>query len=68
MAFYWCANDGPTLNAGLVVFLFFRGFRTVLLRNPLFLQFISRVGVKTPCPPLDPRMSVAFYFSFMVSE
>ena len=31
------ADDGPTLNAGLAVLLFFRGSGRVLLRNPIFL-------------------------------
>ena len=33
MAFHWWADDGPTLNAGLV----FRGSGPVLLRYPTFL-------------------------------
>ena len=37
MVFRWRADDDPTLNAGLVVLLFFRGSGPVLLRNPLFL-------------------------------
>ena len=36
MAFRWCANDGPTFNAGLVALCFFRGSGPVLLRNPIF--------------------------------
>ena len=39
MAFCWCANDGLTLNAGLVALWFFRGSGPVLLRNPIFLWF-----------------------------
>ena len=30
-AFHWRADDGPTLNAGLVALYFFRGFGPVLL-------------------------------------
>ena len=37
MAFRWRADDGPTLNAGLVALGFFRGSGPVLLRNPIFL-------------------------------
>ena len=39
MAFHWRANACPTLNAGLVAFLFFMGSGQVLLllRNPIFL-------------------------------
>ena len=51
MAFPWCADDGPTLNAGLVALWFFRGSGPVLLRNPIFLWFF-----RGPCPPLDPPM------------
>ena len=34
MAFRWRADDGPSLNAGLG---FFRGSRSVLPENPIFL-------------------------------
>ena len=37
MAFCWRADDGPTLNAGLVALWFYRGSGSVLLRNPIFL-------------------------------
>ena len=37
MAFRWRADDGPTLDAGLVAMWFFRESEPVLLRNPLFL-------------------------------
>ena len=33
MAFRWRADNGPTLNAGLVVLRFSRGSGPVLLRN-----------------------------------
>ena len=36
-AFRWRADDGPTMNAGLVALRFFRGSGPVLLENPLFL-------------------------------
>ena len=49
MAFRWRADDGPTLNAGLVALLFFSGSGPVLLRNPIFCCDFS-VGVWTPCP------------------
>ena len=53
ITFRWRADDDPTLNAGLVVFWFLRGFAPVLLRNPIFLLF-SR-GVRTPCHPFWVR-------------
>ena len=36
-AFRWRADDGPTLNAGLIALSFFMGSGLVLLRNPIFL-------------------------------
>ena len=61
MAFRWRADDGPTLNSGLVALRFFRGSGPVLLRNPFFLRFFSVCvcgggGSGPPVPPLDPRM------------
>ena len=49
MAFRWWADDGPTLNAGLVAAIF-QGSRPVLLENPKFLWFF-RVG-PDPLSPL----------------
>ena len=37
MAFRWRADNGPTLNVGLVALRFFRGSGSVVLRNPIFL-------------------------------
>ena len=50
----WRADDGPTLNAGLVASQFFRGSGPKLLRNPIFLRFFrgGGGGVRTPCPTL----------------
>ena len=45
----WRADNGPTLNAGLVALWFFRRSGPVLLRNPNF--FVIFQGVWTPCPP-----------------
>ena len=39
MGFCWGANDGSTLNVGLVALWFFKGSGPVLLRNPIFLWF-----------------------------
>ena len=36
LAFRWRADDGPTVNAGLVSLWFFRGSRPILLGNPIF--------------------------------
>ena len=55
MAFCWRANDGPTLNAGLVALWIFRGSGSVLLRNPIFLWFFKG-GANPMSPSLDPCM------------
>ena len=45
MAFRWHANDGPTLNAGLVAATFQGGGSgPVLLENPIFLRFFRGGG------------------------
>ena len=50
MAFRWRADDGPTLNAGLVIFENSWGSGPVLLRNSIF--FVIFQG---GCPdPLSP--------------
>ena len=55
MAFCWRADDGATLNAGLVALWFFRGSRPVLLKYPIFSWFFR--GVRDPLsPPLDLHM------------
>ena len=54
MAFRWRADDGPTLNAGLVALLFYRGFGQVLLKTLHFCDF--QRGSGPPVPPLDPHM------------
>ena len=55
MAFRWRADDGPTLNAGLVALLFYRGFGQVLLKKPYIFVTFQRVS-GPPVPPLDPHM------------
>ena len=51
MAFRWCADDGPTLNAGLVAFrISSRGSGPVLLRNSYFCDF-SGWWSGPPVPP-----------------
>ena len=47
MAIRWRTDDGPTLNAVLVVLWFLRGSGPVLLKNPICLWFFR--GVRTPC-------------------
>ena len=37
MAFRWRADDGPTLNAGLVALRFFGGYGPLLLEDHIFL-------------------------------
>ena len=62
MAFRWRAEDGPTLNAGLVTSSFFNDSSgPVLLIKPIFLRFflggwgVGR-GSGLPVSPLDPRI------------
>ena len=72
MAFRWPADDGLTLNFGLVALWFFRGSGPVLLRNSIFCNS-SGSGLGPPVsslPPLGPRMRAGFpnyfhYFSLM---
>ena len=49
MAFRWRADDGPTLNAGLIAPGFVRGPGPVFLRNPIFCDFQGVCG-PDPCP------------------
>ena len=51
MAFCWRANDGPTLNAGLVVLSFLRGSRPVLQRNTIFFKIFQGGGRPDPLSP-----------------
>ena len=52
MAFRWRADDGPTLNAGLVA-CDLRVSGPVLLRNPIFFcNFPGGGGGGNPCPHL----------------
>ena len=55
MTFRWRADDGPTLNAGLVAAIF-RGSGSVLLENPIFCDFSGGSG--PPALPLDPHMFI----------
>ena len=52
MVFRWRADDGPTMNAGLVVMCFFHGIRTSI-------AMIRGGGGPDHLPPsLDPYMCV----------
>ena len=71
MAFCWRADDSPTLNFGLVAFLFFMRSGPVLLRNPIFCDF-SGGGGPDPLLPLWIRACLSFcllpYFVYPRSE
>ena len=57
-AFHWRANDGPTLNAGLVALCFVRGSRPVLLRTPIFCDVSGREsGPPLPTPSGSAHVS-----------
>ena len=49
--FPWRADDGPTLNAGLVALII---SAISSIKKPYI--FVIFQGVQTPCPPLDPHM------------
>ena len=57
MAFRWRADDGPTLNAGLVAAIF-QGIRTCIAREPYI--FVIFRGVRTPSPPLWIRTRLSY--------
>ena len=57
MAFCWRANDGPTLNAGLVAAIFFQGIQTSIAKKPNnFEIFQGGWGPDPLSPPLDLHM------------
>ena len=55
MAFRWRADDGPTLNAGLVAAIF-QGIRTCIGRKPYIFE-IFQGGPDPLFPPLDLHIS-----------
>ena len=57
MAFRWRADDGPTLNAGLVAAIF-QGIRTSIARKPYIFVIFQGGRGRTPFPPLDPHMGL----------
>ena len=57
MAFRWCADDGLTMNAGLVALWLFRGSGLVLIRTLYYCDFSGGVGPDPLSSPfLDPGM------------
>ena len=61
MAFRWRADDGPTLNAGLVAAIF-QGIRTYIARKTCIFVIFQGGGSGPPVPPpLDPHMSLLGY-------
>ena len=65
MTFGWRADNGPTLNAGLVALLFPRGSGPILLRILYLCDFPWGAAYPLSPPPLDPRM--AFMFTYAIS-
>ena len=55
MAFRWRADNGQTLNTGLVAAIF-QGIWTCFARKPYIFCDFSGGGVWTPVPPLDPHL------------
>ena len=55
MVFRWRADDGTTMNAGLVALRFFQGIRTSIAKKPSFLIF--RVGSNPPAPSGSSHVS-----------
>ena len=59
MAFRWHADDGQILNAGfkLVALRILRISGDLeIAKKPYNFVIFQGVGVRTPCPPLDPCM------------
>ena len=64
MAFRWRADEGSTLNAGLVALGFFRGSGPILLRKPIALGFFrgwgGGGGADIPVPSVSVHMFECF--------
>ena len=54
----WRADDGPTLNAGLVALCFLRGSRPVLLWNSICLWIFRGEGIQVPCRPCSGQTHI----------
>ena len=61
MAFRWRADDGQTLNAGLVLFVFIQVTRTSIAKKPYMFVIFQGGGGPDPPPALDPP-KVKTYF------
>ena len=63
MAFRWCADYGPKLNACLVAFGIFQGIRTSIAKNPYIYVIFQGLGLDTlpPPPPLDPPIILTHF-------
>ena len=59
MAFRWRADDGPTLNTGLVAYWLSRGSGPVLLRRPIYLCFFKG-GPDPLSPPSGSTHAIKF--------
>ena len=59
MVFCWHADDGPTLNAGLVAAIF-QGIRTCIARKPYIFVIFQRGAPDplSPPPPLPPPLDL----------
>ena len=70
MAFCWQADDGPTLNAGLIALWFFRGSGPVLQGNRIFLWFFrgGGGGGLDPLPPILWICPWLYLVSLLVSS
>ena len=57
LAFRWCADDGPTLNASLVALCdFFQGIRTSIAKKPcIFLIFQGEGGGQLNPPMMKAK-------------
>ena len=52
MALPWHADNGPTLNSGLVAFVIFQGIRTSIAKKPyIFVIFQGGPDLLPPPPP-----------------
>ena len=62
MAFRWWADDGPTLNAGFVIF---QWIRPSIAKKPYIFVFFR--GVQTACPPSGSTHDILAVFNVLSS-
>ena len=55
MAFLWCVNDGPSLNASLVAFVIFKGILYFMIFKGSYICVIFQGGGSGP--PVQPSGS-----------